>query len=127
MMVLDASALLAFLFGEPGRDRVAQIVEDSCMSAVNFSEVLGRFARDGHEPHVVSRRLLASGVEIVPFSDDHATLAAALRPRTDPLGLSLGDRSCLALAQARSLPAVTAVRAWQEFWGTARVIAPSRC
>ena len=36
------------------------------------------------------------------------------RPKTDPLGLSLGDRACLALAQARGLPTLTADRAWRE-------------
>ena len=114
MTVLDASALLAFLFAEPGQERVAEVLDDCCMSAVNFSEVLGRFARDGHDPHVVTRRLLAQGIEVVPFTEDDAALAAALRTKTDRLGLSLADRACLALALARGMPALTGDRVWRD-------------
>ncbi len=45
MIALDASALLAFLFREPGHEMVAQKLEESCISSVNLAEVLGRFAR----------------------------------------------------------------------------------
>lgn len=114
MSVLDASAVLAFLFREPGHERVAAELASSSLSAVNLSEVLGRFARDGHDVHLVARRLVEHGVEIVPFEEDDAALAARLRPTTDPLGLSLGDRACLALAQARGVPALTADHAWCE-------------
>lgn len=114
MTALDASALLAFLFREAGHEQVSAVLHDACLSAVNLCEVLGRFARDGHDPHVVARRLLNLGIEVVPFADDHPALAAALRSRTDALGLSLGDRACLALAQARGIPAMTADRAWQS-------------
>ena len=48
MTVLDASALLAFLFREPGHQQVAAVIDDSCMSTVNLAEVLTRFTRDGH-------------------------------------------------------------------------------
>lgn len=48
MIVLDASPLLAFLFREGGQERVAEVVDHSCLSTVNLCEVLGRFACDGH-------------------------------------------------------------------------------
>jgi len=35
-------------------------------------------------------------------------------PLTRHLGLSLGDRSCLALARSRGITVVTADRAWRE-------------
>ena len=40
--------------------------------------------------------------------------AGNLRGRTAPLGLSLGDRFCLALAHAMRVPAVTADQAWRK-------------
>jgi PIN domain nuclease of toxin-antitoxin system len=113
MTVLDASALLAFLFAEPGHQEVAEVVSGSCMSSVNFSEVLGRFARDGHDVQVVAKRLMGVGIEVVPFAAEDAAVAAGLRPATDRQGLSLGDRACLALALVRGLPAVTADQAWR--------------
>jgi ribonuclease VapC len=112
--VLDASALLAFLFREPGHERVASVIGDCCISTVNLSEVVGRFARDGHDAREVARRVIASGIELVPFMENHACLAAALLPRTLAHGLSLGDRACLALAIDRGTKAMTADRAWDS-------------
>lgn len=114
MIVLDASALLAYLFREPGHRKVAAWIEDSCMSTVNLAEVVARFVRDGHDAHLVARRLTSSSIEMVPFSDQDAALTASLTPKTRPLGLSLGDRACLALALSRGLAACTADRTWSR-------------
>jgi len=114
VIALDASALLAFLFREPGHERVAPILAESCLSTVNLSEVIGRFVRDGHPSRGVSEQLLASGVEFVPFAAEDAALAAEVVPRTQRLGLSLGDRACLALALRRRVPVYTADRSWQR-------------
>ena len=112
MIALDASAFLAFLFREKGSDRVGPHVDDSCLSAVNLSEVIGRFVRDGHDHREVLNRILATSIEIVPFDASDAALAASLIPATRPLGLSLGDRACLALAIKRGIPALTADQTW---------------
>jgi ribonuclease VapC len=112
VIVVDASALLAFLFREKGHERVASVLEDSCISTVNLSEVLGRFARDGHDVEAVLKMLAGSPLEIVPFGIDDAALAASLLPSTRPLGLSLGDRACLSLALRRDATALTADRTW---------------
>jgi ribonuclease VapC len=112
MIALDASALLAFLFREKGHERVAGIMSQACLSTVNLAEVIGRFVLDGHDADTVLQRLTAGPLEIVPFGPSEAAMAASLLPRTRPLGLSLGDRSCLALALARRISAVTADRTW---------------
>jgi PIN domain nuclease of toxin-antitoxin system len=93
---------------------VARHIEASCISAVNLSEVLGHFARDGHDPALVLERLRATSIEVVPFGPAEAADAAALVPATRKLGLSLGDRACLALARDRGVPAVTADRTWSD-------------
>jgi ribonuclease VapC len=108
VIALDASALLAFLFREQGAERVAAHLSESCLSAVNLAEVPGRFVRDGHDAHEVLARLAASETELVPFTPEQ------LIPRTSRLGLSLGDRACLALALSRSIPALTADRDWKK-------------
>ncbi len=113
MIALDASALLAFLFREKGEDEVGAALNQACLSTVNLSEVLARFARDGHDVEAVRAKLSAS-IEIVPFSTEQAALAAALAPKTRALGLSLGDRACLALAMERKITAWTADRAWSQ-------------
>lgn len=113
-VVLDASALLAYLFTETGHEAVARVIDTCCLSSVNLAEVLSRFARDGHNPEMVHHQIAGSGIEIVPFLGEDAALAAGLVPLTQQFGLSLGDRACLALALRRDVPAFTADRVWAE-------------
>ena len=77
-MVLDASALLAFLFQEEGSQAVAAALEGSCMSAVNLSEVLGLFARDGKDTHVVAGWLRQLPVEIVKTKEPKGCLCGQI-------------------------------------------------
>ena len=114
MIVLDASALLAFLFREKGHEQVAPHIDDCCLSTVNLSEVIGCFARDGHDPQHVLQKIMATHIEIVSFSANQAALTAALLPKTRALGLSWADRACLALALARQIPALTADLVWEQ-------------
>jgi PIN domain nuclease of toxin-antitoxin system len=114
VIALDASALLALLFSEPGHQRVAEVLDECCMSTLNLAEVLGRFARDGHAPADVWARLRETSIEWVSFSDALALTTAQLLPVTRAQGLSLGDRACLALASSRGIPAMTADRLWAQ-------------
>ena len=114
MIVLDSSALLAMLFFEPGCERVAELVPRSCMSTVNLAEVLGRLARDGRALDAALAQIEQMGIVWIDFDRELAIGAAALLVPGASLGLSLGDRACLALARLRDLPAVTADRAWAK-------------
>ena len=116
--VLDASALLAYLRGEPGGTRVRdQLLEGAVMSAVNLAEVASKLADWGQDPaqwldRLRSRGLFGQALQVLPFTQEDALLVARLRPLTRPLGLSLGDRACLALASRLHLPALTADATW---------------
>ncbi|MFQ6016645.1 MAG: type II toxin-antitoxin system VapC family toxin [Kiloniellaceae bacterium] len=112
MIALDASALIAFLFKEPGQERVAALIPEACMSSVNLSEVLGYFARTGAAVEAVAAKLQDTPIDWVPFTVEQAEHAAKLLPVTRDAGLSLGDRACLALALQRGIAAITADRAW---------------
>jgi ribonuclease VapC len=114
MNALDASALLAFLFREPGHQAVAGLLSGGLVSTVNLSEVLDRFARDGHATAPVLARLRGTGLTMVPFDNDQARRAAELLPLTRPLGLSLGDRACLALGMTHRAAVYTADAAWKK-------------
>jgi ribonuclease VapC len=48
--VLDASALLALIFGEPGADKVADRIASCVLSTVNLSEVAAKMAERGTPP-----------------------------------------------------------------------------
>jgi ribonuclease VapC len=118
--VLDASALLALLKGEPGAERVAEALERGAyLSAVNLAEVLSKLADWGEDPAEAQARmaqvgLLGAAVEVLPFTGEDALEVARLRALTRAHGLSFGDRACLALARRLGLPALTAERAWAE-------------
>ena len=112
MIALDASALLAFLFREDGHEMVRAAMGDACISTVNLAESLGRFARDGIDPAPIAQKLAETSLEAVPFSSAQALICAELLPTTRALGLSLGDRVCLALAAERGIAAMTADRIW---------------
>ncbi len=112
--VLDASAVLALLNQETGKERVEAVLADSCISTVNYCEVLGKLIDAGLPEQDARESVEMLNVEVVGFDVDLARLAAVLRPRTKKLGLSLGDRSCLALALARRNTAVTAERIWAK-------------
>lgn len=112
--VLDASALLALLQDEPGADRVAEALPQAVISSVNFAEVFGKLAENGMPSDLIRDTLDSLDVNVQPFEKDLACVVGELRPATKALGLSLGDRACLALAQELQVPALTADRAWQE-------------
>ncbi|MGC2191557.1 MAG: PIN domain-containing protein [Candidatus Dormiibacterota bacterium] len=110
--VLDASALLALLFDEPGAHAVAEVIaEGATVSTVNLAEVATVLARNDRDPDAVLEPLRAQ-VKLEPFTDADALAVAALYPEVGSRGLSLGDRACLALAQRLDSPAVTANHLW---------------
>ena len=125
--VLDASALLALLNGEPGQQVVASALvggaggrggggadrlAGAVVGAVNFSEVVASLVGAGMPEEAVRAALDGLELDVVAFDLSQAYAAGLLRSATRDLGLSLGDRACLALASLRQLPALTADRAW---------------
>lgn len=112
--VLDASALLALLNGESGSEQVAAVLTEAVISSVNLSEVIARLADAGRSRTEISEFLEALELEVASFDTEMAYRAGMLRPLTRHLGLSLGDRTCLALGEFLRLPVMTADRAWGE-------------
>ncbi len=118
--VLDASALLAYLQGEPGASVVAEaLVQGAAISAVNWAEVLSKLAERGQDPdtvatHLSEHGLLDKAILVYPLDENLARAIAKLHNGTRNVGLSLGDRACLALALSLNLPALTTDRAWEN-------------
>jgi ribonuclease VapC len=113
-VVLDASALLAVVLAERGAESVAETLDEALISSVNLSETAAVLVDAGIPLARVRARLSRHALTTVPFDEEDALVAAELRTLTCAAGLSLGDRACLALAQRRKLPALTADRAWAE-------------
>jgi ribonuclease VapC len=116
---LDASALLALLQNEPGAEVVEDAIADGAtISTVNLAEALSTMARKGADPAtalatMTERGVIGGAITVEPFTLADAVEAARLRPLTATAGLSLGDRSCLAIARRLGTPALTADQPWR--------------
>jgi len=112
--VLDASALLALLDAEPGADKVAAVLANAVIGTVNLAEVHTKLAERGHSARQALARILSVMEAVVSFTEVHAAITGSLRASTMHLGLSLGDRACLALGIALDAEVYTAERVWAQ-------------
>ena len=126
--VLDASALLAMLFGEPGMEemrtlfhRAATADKPLLIAAVNWAEVLNRVTRrQGAAGRDVAKVLASSGaIEIVAVDTSLAEIAAAYKA-ADLLGLA--DAFAAALAKTRKAELVTVDREFKSVENEIKVI-----
>ncbi len=113
-VVVDASAVLALLQGEPFTKVDAELIVDAWISAVNLSEVLTKLRSGGLTEEEALQATSALTLRITPFDETHALAAARLSLSTRRAGLSLGDRACLATAILLEATTLTADRAWAK-------------
>ena len=111
---MDASALLALLNAEDGSALVQEFLPRSIISTVNLAEVVTRLSILGMPEKEVCEALTVLGLEIISFDEEQAFRVGFLSAYTHPLGLSLGDRACLALALTTHAAALTADRVWRD-------------
>jgi PIN domain nuclease of toxin-antitoxin system len=117
-IVLDASALLTILNQEPGAETLtAELLSRAVISTVNLAEVHGKLVGRGLRPEDAWEAALSPIREAVPFTSEQARLVA----QTRALGLSLGDRACLALGLALKAPVYTADKSWNKVKVGARI------
>jgi PIN domain nuclease of toxin-antitoxin system len=112
--VLDASAIMAVIFNEPGEKVVRSQSGIGAASAVNISEVYARAVERGLQETSVEAAIRTLRIERHEFAEGHDVETARLRPLTRHLGISLADRACLALARRLALPVFTADRRWAK-------------
>jgi ribonuclease VapC len=122
-LVLDASALLAYVLDEQGASEVEeQLANRAVISAANLAEVLSKLSERGKEPReavteLEQQGLLGGLIDVESFTLDDAVASAELHVPTRDRGLSLGDRACLALGRRLAVPVMTADRLWVEIEG----------
>ena len=113
-MILDSSAVLAYMYRETGWQYVENtLLDQTLLSAVNAAEVLIVLTRKQGALARSWQQLEALNVSIEPFTRQQSIETARLVPATQGYGLSLGDRACLALALERQMPVLTGDRIWQ--------------
>jgi PIN domain nuclease of toxin-antitoxin system len=113
--VLDASAILALINGEPGAEKLTpHLLSDAVCSTVNLAEVQAKLVARGWPPDDAWQDATSAIREAIPFSEHHAKIAGSMVAITRQLGLSLGDRACLALGMVLGAPILTTEKAWNK-------------
>lgn len=120
-VVLDASAILAFVQDEAGADVVeAALDDDPICGAANWSEVAQKVLSAGRDWDLVRALLVSYGLRVEAVQEVDAEWAAHRWTRGE--GLSLADRLCMALAERVDRNVLTA----DTTWGTARRVSQIR-
>jgi ribonuclease VapC len=114
-VVLDASAILAVINSELGTEKLtAQLLARAVGSTVNLAEVQTKLLSCGWTSEQAWEDATSPVRDVLPFDEEQARIAGDLSIQTRPLGLSLGDRACLALGISLKAPVYTAERAWKK-------------
>ena len=114
-VVLDASAVLALLLREPGGEKLtAELLVDAVVSTVNLAEVQTKLVKEGYDPDEAWEDAVSLVPTVESYGAEQAKAAGTLVRTTQPFGLSLGDRSCLALAIALQAEVYTTEKLWKN-------------
>ncbi|TPG20059.1 twitching motility protein PilT [Sphingomonas koreensis] len=111
-VVLDASAVLALIFEEPGGEIVLAESKGSLLSTVNFDEVLLKSAEWRISAEDVLAQLGRLEVSLVPFDLAQAKVSATLQPILHKKGISFAGRACMALATTTGSVILTGDKGW---------------
>ncbi|MGB6743449.1 MAG: type II toxin-antitoxin system VapC family toxin [Terracidiphilus sp.] len=114
-VVFDASAILALLQNERGAEKLTEEIQDTAVvSTVNLAEVQGKLVNCGFSPDEAWEHALSTVAAVEPYTSQQAKIAGSLITKTEKYGLSLGDRSCLALAIVLKAPVYTTEQLWKN-------------
>jgi ribonuclease VapC len=111
-MILDSSAVLAVLFGEPGAGRVVGVLRGGVVPAIIYAEILSKLVERGMAFCVAQKECDDLGTVVLPMSQAQAEAAARLTTLGKLSGLSLAERTCIGIALDLDQEVMTADRKW---------------
>ena len=121
-IVLDASAILAVINNEPGAEKLTpDMLARAVVSSVNLAEVQTKLVSRGWTSEQAWEDATSPVREVVPFDEEQARMVGDLVIQTRHLGLSLGDRACVALGTVLKVPVYTAEKIWKKLKVTVRI------
>ncbi|MGD0736363.1 MAG: type II toxin-antitoxin system VapC family toxin [Terracidiphilus sp.] len=114
-VVFDASAMLALLQHERGEENLTtDVLARAVASTVNLAEVQSKLVKMRNDPESAWVAALSTVNFAEPYTEEQAKIAGSLITATERYGLSLGDRSCLALAITLKAPVYTTEQVWKN-------------
>lgn len=122
-VVLDASAVLAYLQEEEGCTQVEKILSEgeAIISSANYAEVVTKLIDINMRESEIRVVLENLEMTINPVDESQAWYTGILRQKTKQYGLSLGDRACIALAESLNLPILTTDKQWDNVDTTIKI------
>lgn len=121
-VLLDTSAIIALLKKEPGYESLEEVVANSAVSIINFSELVSVLMRTSIVESEIDEIIKDIIPEIIPFSEDIAIQTGKLIKLTKDLGLSLGDRACIATGIYHGIPIYTTDKVWKDLKTSAQIV-----
>ena len=112
--VLDATALIALVAQESGSERIAELLENSVVGAVNLAETANKLLEKGFSAAAVRESLAKLELKIEDWTEAMAYRSAEFTRFNKSHGLSLGDRACLTVAKQLRITAVTSDSTWRR-------------
>ena len=113
--ILDASALLALLNSEIGAELIEPLLPYSIMGTANIAEVIAELDKKLDISPEESQEMVSTMInQIIPLDFNQAIEVGRLRKLTQSIGLSLGDRACIALGIKLEIPVYTTDKAWKN-------------
>jgi PIN domain nuclease of toxin-antitoxin system len=109
---ISSAGVAAWLLCETDGEKVEAALVGALLGAVNRAEIVCHCAKLGASRPNNEAMLRPLPTRVVPVDAVLSYEASMLRPLTLPGGLSLGERSCLALAKREGVPALMAKRLW---------------
>lgn len=113
-VIADTSAVLAYIDQEPGWEVVNQHLPQIQVSAVNMTEAVTVLTLRGSASEWIERHVFTVFPEVLPYNPEEALNAGFMVINTKRLGLSLGDRACLATALLLGATVLTTDSAWAK-------------
>lgn len=113
-VIFDTSALFAIINKEKGYELAESVLAKSSMSSVNVSEVVAVLTRAGLTPRDIREIIEESIPYIIDFDEEIAFTAGVIISESKSLGLSLGDRACIATGMVKGMEIYTADQVWTK-------------
>jgi PIN domain nuclease of toxin-antitoxin system len=90
------------------------LIAGAAICTVNLAEVVTVLIRGGVPEIEIRQTLHRLPMLALDFDNELALAGGLMSSVTRRMGLSVGDRACLALARRQNKPALTTDRAWVE-------------
>ena len=113
-VVLDASAMLAYINNEPGATAVHDVLPHSIVSTVNLAEAFSKLVREGMDVADTRTILNECFPHAIPLDRDQAETAAIIHAANAKMNVSYADSMCLALGACRNVPILTGDKKWEK-------------